>query len=124
MKPFIGEQGQTISPLCLALKKYQVNVRFLDDDDREEIVTHIVDTFNDNSVYPLERRRLLDDSECLNGYGAMKQIDISTSAGFPYTMIDRNGKRKWIKVQEHAGLPNHYTADAFVHFFNRTGFVF
>ena len=114
LKPFLGEQGQIISPLCLALKKYQVNVRFLDDDDREEIVTHIVDTFNDNSVYPLERRRLLDDSECLNGYGAMKQIDISTSAGFPYTMIDRNGKRKWIKVQERAGLPNHYTADAFV----------
>jgi hypothetical protein len=37
--------------------------------------------------------RVLTDDEMINGYGAMKKLDLSTSAGFPYQLISTNGKR-------------------------------
>lgn len=112
--PFIDEHGERKSPLCMAMKKYQVHVRFLEEEDREEIIQHIVDSFNSQSIYPLSRRRLLTDEECANGYGAMKRIDITTSAGYPYTMIERNGKRNWVKVTERDQLPSLYEVEDFV----------
>lgn len=100
LTPFENEHGVRISPLIKALSKYQTKPRHIEEKYKQEIVDHIVDTFNESKNYPISNRRVWSDDEALNGFGCVKQIDIQTSAGYPYTLVSNDGKKFWLNIEQ------------------------
>lgn len=97
LKPFTNAEGETIKPLHVALSKYETHPAFIPEDRFEAIKQHIVDSYNSCKTYPIKNRKILDDCEAINGYGNMKQIDMSTSSGYPYCKRSNNGKNHWFE---------------------------
>lgn len=95
LKPFTNANGEKIQPLLVALKKYETHPMFIPEDSFEKISQHMVDSYNSARTYPVNKRRVLTDFEAINGYGNMKQVDMSTSAGYPYCKRSNNGKMHW-----------------------------
>lgn len=89
---------EVISPLYNGLKKIARVSNMVDEGSVEIIKQHMLNTMNDwHSSY--KDMRVLTDFETVNGYGLLKPMDMSTSAGFPYVTIDNtNGKLPFFKT--------------------------
>jgi len=95
LKPFTDSNGIKVQPLSVALSKYETHPKFIPEDSFKKIKYHIVDSYNSARTYPIKNRRVLTDMEAVNGFGSMKQIDMSTSSGYPYCKRSNNGKNHW-----------------------------
>lgn len=95
LKPFTNANGVKIQPLSVALSKYETHPMFIPEESFDKIKHHMIDSYNSARTYPIKNRRVLSDMEAVNGYGNMKQIDMSTSAGYPYCKRSNNGKNHW-----------------------------
>lgn len=97
LKPFTDKNGNKIQPLSIALSKYETHPTFIPEDSFVKIKHHMVDCYNSARTYPMQNRKVLSDMEAINGFGNMKQIDMSTSAGYPYCKRSNNGKNHWFQ---------------------------
>lgn len=96
LRPF-KQEGIVLSPLLIALKKYETHPMYINEKDFIPIRDSIIDAFETARTYNMINRRVLTDFEAINGFGSMKQMDMSTSAGYPYCNRSHNGKHFWFE---------------------------
>lgn len=114
LKPF-KSGDDVISPLVVAFKKYETHPRYIEEDDFNDIKESIVDTFETAKTYNMINRRVLTDFEALNGFGNLKQMDMSTSAGYPYCNYSHSGKSIWFDRQVQENGSSIYTMKEYLH---------
>lgn len=108
LRPFINNQGEKIYPFMKAyVKLNKMCPNMVRSNIYNDILEHCYLTIESwKSIYTTDYslRRVLNDDETTNGIVGMKQIDFSTSPGFPYIMYNsNNGKNPWFektKVEE------------------------
>jgi len=103
LAPFYDSQGNLISPLFKALEKISCYSQMVSQKDYDLVVTHMSDSIETwKSVYDdTKLRRVLTDFEAINGVEGLKQLDMSTSPGLPYTIHNNsNGKLPWFDTIE------------------------
>lgn len=88
LKPF-KYKDEFISPLYQGLKKISVCSNMVPQSEIEYVVDHMYDTIK-SWVSPYSFMKILSDFEMVNGYGLLKPLDMTTSAGFPYMIIDNS----------------------------------
>lgn len=99
LRTFKGENGEVISPLKNGLSKLGRISQPVSQYTYDEIVDHIALTIETASTPTSKSERVvLDDDQTINGYMAMKALDLSTSPGLPYILEktgESAGKREW-----------------------------
>lgn len=106
LRPFVLD-GLKLSPFYKAYRKMlkypPVHIPY---EMQNELVNCVfVDIMAAKSVYSTRNCdiKILDDLEMVNGIVGLKQLDLSTSPGFPYIFQSPgNGKRPWFKLIERA----------------------
>lgn len=106
LAPFINKEGEKQFPVVDAAKKLTKIGPVLNPDLIQPIVEHMYGTILKwkNKYGP---PRVLTNDEMLNGFGSMKQMDMSTSPGYPYTLIN-NTAGKLPFVEKVTSDPNTY----------------
>jgi hypothetical protein len=100
-----------ISPLYNALKKMAVVSPMPDCHLAEHISQHIFETIASwpSSIQP----RVFNDDEMINGYNLMNAVEMSTSAGYPYVILDNtSGKHPFFT--KYCESPIRYTAGIYL----------
>lgn len=103
LRPFTNPSGDTVSPLLTAYKKLnRMCPNMVPNRLYDQILDHVAAT-NETLVSPYTTdhslRRVLNDDEMINGITGLKQLDLTTSPGFPYIYINSNsGKRPWFEI--------------------------
>lgn len=121
LRPFsnLKENGEleVISPLIKAYKKVQKYApQMVPLPIYDMISQHMTNNILKwKSVYTTDNapRKVLTDAEAINGIYGLKQLDLSTSPGFPYVFNNKGkGKRNWFIVDriEESGF-THYKMD-------------
>jgi len=88
LKPFV-KGGIVISPLYEGLKKIPRCSNMVSHREICDVSQHMFDSMKSwQSSY--KDMRILSDFEMVNGYGLLKNLDMTTSAGFPYIVIDNS----------------------------------
>jgi hypothetical protein len=97
LKPF-NRDGVIISPLYEGLKKIPRCSNMVSNREICEVSQHMFDSMKSwQSSY--KEMRVLTDDEMVNGYGLLKSLDMTTSAGFPYIVIDNSsGKNPYFEL--------------------------
>lgn len=96
LKPF-SYDGVAYSPLYQGLEKIPRCSNMVSLKEIYEVTQHMYDTIS-SWVTVYSEMRILDNAEMINGYGLLKPIDMTTSAGFPYVVIDNtNGKHPYFE---------------------------
>lgn len=99
LRPF-EVNGEIVSPFFKAMLKLPRVSPMPPMKYHDAIVEHMGDTVaNWHSVY---FPRILSDHEAINGYGLLNQIEMSTSPGYPYVVLDNSaGKHPYFeKISE------------------------
>lgn len=100
LRPFIDNNGETQYPILKAMKKIAVISNSCSDQELFIIQDHIAETISAwRSPYT---PYVLDNDEMINGVGNLNAVEMKTSAGYPYVMLDNsNGKLPFFeKIQE------------------------
>jgi hypothetical protein len=112
LRPFVDTNGHFVSPFFLGLKKIAVTSDMVDVNEINAVVDHMYESIISwNSPY--KEMRILTDDEMVNGYGCVKPMDMTTSPGFPYIVIDNTaGKHPYFnKISDH---PKRFSMKEFV----------
>lgn len=96
--------GIRISPLVEGLRKMSVVTKYIGLEYMNPIKKHLLLTLKSWGGNYVLNPRILTDSEMINGFDILKSIDMTTSAGYPYTLYQSNmGKKPWF-----SGIPQQY----------------
>lgn len=96
LRPYVVDDVK-ISPLYNALKKMVVVSPMPDESVAGTISQHMFETFA--TWKSTIRPRVFSDDEMINGCGLMNAIEMSTSAGYPYVILDNtSGKHPFFTV--------------------------
>lgn len=105
LRPYMVNEIR-MSPLYSALKKMAVVSPMPDELVTEQIVQHMFETIA--SWRSTTRPRVFTDDEMVNGCGLMNAVEMSTSAGYPYVVINNtSGKHPFFEAT--STLPIKYT---------------
>ena len=111
LRPFIYD-SEKVSPFYKGYKKMlKYSPLHIPIDIQHELIANVyADLMCAKSVYSTgnAKIRVLDDYETINGIVGLKQIDLSTSPGFPYVFSSKGtGKRSWFDMvgSEQTGQP-------------------
>jgi len=99
LKP-VAQGESKIYPIVKAASKMAKIGPVIKRSEIDPVVKHMECTFRNrrNKYGP---PRILTNHEAINGFGSLKQLDMSTSAGFPYTLIDATkGKVPFFELDE------------------------
>lgn len=110
LRPFrVGDA--LVSPLLKGLAKMVKCTKNIPYRDIRHICDHMTMSIKDwYSDTPIRKLTL---SEAINGLGNLNQIDVKTSAGFPYQLQQKTGgKRDWFTYNGHQLIPNQNLVDA------------
>nr|ULF99671.1 MAG: hypothetical protein [Picornavirales sp.] len=98
LRPFVDDNGVKISPLINGLKKMKIVVEPFDQSIVNVVSDHIADSIINWKTPYMYKPRILTLEEAINGYGILNKLDITTSPGFPFQLVNRKGgKRDWIQ---------------------------
>lgn len=96
LKPFILNETK-ISPLYLGLKKIPRCSNMVSTVECNMVCKHMYESMLMWDS-PYKEMKLLNDFEMINGYGILKPLDLTTSPGFPYVVINNvNGKHPFFE---------------------------
>jgi len=93
LKKFIYNELE-IDPAKEALKNYTNQPPMLTDDILQDAVNSYEELITDHMDIPDDLRRLLTIEEAIKGYGNLKAIDPSTSAGWPHNVTGEENLKK------------------------------
>lgn len=111
LKPFIVND-EVISPLYLGLKKIPRCSNMVSKKECDIVCQHMLDSMK-SWVSPYTEMRVLTNFETINGYGLLKPLDMTTSAGFPYTVVDNtSGKHPYFNIIKES--PKQYEMKSFL----------
>jgi len=101
LRPFV-KNGEVISPLFKAYAKLgRMMPNMVPNSIYDQILQHCslsIETWHSPYTTGNSLRRVLTDYETVNGCVGLKQIDLSTSPGFPYSVeCKTGGKKEWFK---------------------------
>jgi uncharacterized protein YoxC len=96
--------GVEISPMLKALEKMSAYTSMIEEEYTKPIVSHISDSIESwRTPWTECERRILTLNEALNGIPGLKQLDIKTSAGFPFVKLAKTtNKVPWLNIVERA----------------------
>lgn len=95
----IAIDGIRVSPFEKGISKLVVMTCDVLTTDKHKIIDHMAYTVQSWESPYVRTPRVLTDEEAINGYGILNPIDLSTSPGFPYTLIKNGlGKRPWFDL--------------------------
>lgn len=97
LRPFNGIDG-VISPLYLGLEKIPRCSNMVSEREVSIVCDHMYESISTwKSQY--KDMRVLNEFEMINGYGILKPLDMTTSPGFPYVVVDNtNGKHPFFNM--------------------------
>lgn len=96
LRPFEID-GKIISPLYQGLEKIPRCSNMVSESELNQVCSHMYESI---SMWdsPYKDMRVLTEFEMVNGYGILKPLDMTTSPGFPYVVINNtNGKHPFFK---------------------------
>lgn len=93
--------GVEMSPMLMALKKNINYTNIVRQSEFDQIVEHVSNSIeNWHSKWSGEERRILTYHEALNGIDGLRQMDMSTSAGFPFVKLaSASNKNPWVDCE-------------------------
>lgn len=102
LRPFMLD-NEKVSPLLKAYQKLnRMCPNMIPNDIYDDIVQHMYQSIQKwHSFYSTDNipRSVLNNDETINGVPGLKQLDLSTSPGFPYILDDNTaGKRPWFEI--------------------------
>lgn len=96
LRPFLSE-GVTISPLYQGLEKIPRCSNMVSQIEIDKVCDHMYESIIMWDS-PYKEMRILTEFEMINGYGILKPLDLTTSPGFPYVVINNtNGKHPFFR---------------------------
>lgn len=100
LRPFKDCNGQVISPLMVGLKKMTKVSPMVNQKIASAIQKHMVQSIKQwNSPY--NNPRLLTEDEVVNGFGNLNPVEMKTSPGYPYVLLDNTkGKIPFFEQKE------------------------
>lgn len=96
LRPF-EHNGKKISPLYQGLEKIPRCSNMVSHVEITAVCKHMYESI---SMWdsPFKEMRVLTEFEMINGYGILKPLDLTTSPGFPYVVINNtNGKHPYFR---------------------------
>lgn len=106
--------GVEHSPMLNALKKNVQYTKMVKEKDYNKIVTHISNSINNwDTEWRNNEKKILSYHEALNGIKGLKQMDMSTSAGFPFVKLaSSTSKQPWVTFTENSDKSRIYALNA------------
>lgn len=86
LRPFVRE-GVTFSPLFMGISKMACVSNMVSKQESALVKNHMLLSLRSWQT-SYSHMEVLSDFDTVNGYGLMKAVDMSTSAGFPYVIIN------------------------------------